>query len=76
MIYTIDAEIFFLALSISLIPCLLYIYVISPFIKHIFICKKIFDDFNEQIKPLMSEIKQHEEELIEFQKKLKHINHV
>lgn len=73
--YPIDAKIFFLALLISLIPCLLYIYLISPFIKHIFTCKKIFDDFNEEIKPLISEIKQHEEKIIELQKKLKHINH-
>lgn len=76
MIYIIDAKIFLLGLLISLSISILFIFVISPFIKHVFICKKMFDELYKDIEPIISKIHIHEKEICKLKQKLKHIKDV
>jgi predicted PurR-regulated permease PerM len=71
MIYLIDAETFLIALLISFATFILVVFVISPLIKHLIQTIKMFDDFKEEMKPLISEMKQQEKKIIELKEKLK-----
>jgi multisubunit Na+/H+ antiporter MnhG subunit len=71
MIYLIDAKIFLEALLFSLVTLILVVFVIHPLIKHLIQTIKMFDDFKEEMKPLISEIKQQEKKIIELKEKLK-----
>lgn len=58
MIYIIDFKSFLEVLTLSYVTFILYKFVISPFIKHLIHTKEMFDNFNEEIKPLISKMEQ------------------